>query len=149
MNESPSNPLQQLNLAPYGKTARWARFLAVVGGLFSLLLLLAAFLLKRMLHRNANLAAIDPGLPAAARISVWVLPVVAVALFLPSFFLFRFALAAQKASAHRDQPSLEKSFRRLYYFFLYFGVILVVTLTVYAILFVAAGSAALMGWGEQ
>jgi len=149
MNEPTNNPLQQLDLAPYGKAARWARFLAVVGGLFSLLLLVAAFLVHRMLRNPAELAQIEPALPTAARVSVWLLPLAALINFLPSFFLFRFALAVQKAVSRREQPALEKSFRRLYYFFLYFGVIMLVVITIYAILLVALGSAALMGLGEQ
>lgn len=149
MTEPVNNPLQQLEIAPYGKAARWARFLAVVGGLFSVLLLAATFLISRMLHKPASLAALDPAVVAAARISVWVLPLVAAFGFFPCFFLFRFSLAAQRAVAHRDAAALFKSFRRLYYFFLYFGVILVVVLTVYAILLVAVASAAMLGWGEQ
>ena len=149
MTEPTDNPLQQLDIAPYGKAARWARFLAVVGGLFSVLLLGVAFLISRMLHKPAGLAALDPAVVAAARVSVWVLPLVAVLGFFPCFFLFRFSLAAQRAVAHRDAAALVRSFRRLYYFFLYFGVILVAVLTIYAILLVAVGSAAMLGWGEQ
>jgi hypothetical protein len=142
--ETKSSALFSLNIDPITKThlaetAKWARFLAVLGMIVLILALLATLMSTTILttlgFAVGNRTLSNENMTNATRISmvVGVLVTTAVAFF-PLLFLFRFATAMRSAITANDQNKLNTSFQHLKIYFRYLGIVAVLLVIFYGLI---------------
>ena len=125
------------------ETAKWARFLAIVGFVF--LGLMVAGSIIAITFMAGTLGARDSGLSGSfymlstfgAGIAVFYV-MIAILCFFPLLFLLRFANRMRTAIRGNDQQALQVSTQNLKVFFSYIGIIAIVVLSLYALFFVIA-----------
>lgn len=147
--ESPaSSSLFSLNIDPVTKThlaetARWARFLAILGmivlGLGLVVSLMGATIFTSFFgfptgiddESNAALGAVRIGMVIGTLI-------VSAVVFFPLLFLLRFANAMRRALAANDQGRLNEAFQNLKVYFRYLGILVIIFLVLYGIIIAIA-----------
>lgn len=118
------------------ETARWARFLSMIGFVVVGLMVVAALILPGLLAVTfAEQEGFQPGFTAAGiRINFLIL---AILLFFPCMYLFRFALKMKDALENTKQDSFEESFRSLKSTFKFYGILTIVILAIYGLALIA------------
>ena len=156
MEQNQSTPVSGLGIDTSSKfhlaeAARWAKFLSIVGfvvcGLVVILGIFAGSLFSSQTNKYASefegMNSIGSGIGSAMAI---IYIVVAILYFFPCLFLFRFANLMKAALAIDEQDSLIRSFQNLKKMFRYVGILTIVILTLYLILFlIVIAGAATMG----
>jgi mannose/fructose/N-acetylgalactosamine-specific phosphotransferase system component IIC len=116
---------------------KWTMFLAVTGyiflGLFVVLGLLAGTFLTTFKSTETGM-----GIPES--FTLIAIPVTAVILFFPGFFLIRYSKYMSHAAQHYDKVLLLRAFKNLKNYFAYIGILIIIFLAVYIIALVVAGS---------
>ncbi len=119
-------------------TAKWAKFLSIIGFVFTAMITLFAFGSSAFV---SILASISPGNPLAAMgsgfITVYFL-VMALLYFYPSLLMFKHANASRKAILYGDQESLSVAMLNLKSFFKFWGVLLIVLIAFYFLVMLMA-----------
>lgn len=110
------------------ETAKWARFLSIVGLIFAAFMALMAFSAGGLIE---GLAAAAPGSPlvqlGTAFLTVYFL-CISLVLFYPSFLLFKYANAANAAVLYADQESFTIAMKKMKSVFKFWGIIAIVVL---------------------
>jgi mannose/fructose/N-acetylgalactosamine-specific phosphotransferase system component IIC len=116
---------------------KWTMFLTVTGyiflGLFIVLGLLAGTFLTAFKSGETSLE-------ISESFTLIAIPVSAVILFFPGFFLIRYSKYMAHAVHHSDKEALHRSFKNLKNYFAYTGILIIIFLVVYIIALVVAGS---------
>jgi hypothetical protein len=151
-----SAPLFSLNIDPVtkahlGETARWARFLAILGMIVLVLGLIVAMMGATVFTRffgfdtgvgdevgNSGLGAVRIGMVVGALITSAII-------FFPLLFLLRFANGMRRAIAANDQNRLNESFQNLKVYFRYLGILVIIFLVLYGVIIAIA----VMGLANQ
>lgn len=119
-------------------TAKWTRFLSVVGFVFSAMIALSAFGTAAFL---TTLATVSPGNPLI-QIGATTLTIVyllfALFQFYPSFLLYKFSTAALQAVLYADQESLSVAMSKMKSFFKFWGIVTVVFISFYILIILTA-----------
>src|SRR5690349_7965252 len=87
-------------------TAKWAKFLSIVGFVFTGILVLVAFFLGNLI---SSLSPFGAALSGVGFLGTVFYLGVAVLIFFPNWFLFNFARKIQAAFLHNDQATLNAS----------------------------------------
>jgi uncharacterized membrane protein YjgN (DUF898 family) len=147
-----STNLFELQIDHQGSTflrevAKWSKFLAIVGfvmtGLFLLVMIFAGSAIS-------TLTTAQYGGTAAAGSSAMVMVMFTVILliyFFPCFYLFKFATKMQVALKNNDQETLNVSFQNLKSCFKFMGILMIVVLSIYGLVFIF-GLLAVAGGGR-
>lgn len=126
------------------EAARWARFLAITGmvmlGIIVLLMLLGG---SFALSSVTALGGMPFGGGTMVFMAIWLLAAAAL-WFFPLLFTLRFAIKMRAALATDDQQLLNDSFQNLKITFRYLGIVTIIVLALYALVFVFAGITAAM-----
>ncbi len=155
MEQNAQAPLFELQLdqqtsAHLADTARWAKFLAVVGFIFCALMVLAALFAGAIFstvfgHMGGAMGSSSlDGVGAAGGAFISVIYILGALLyFFPILYLYRFATKTQMALRSRDQELLAASFRNLKACFRFIGVLTIICLGFMALglIFGALGAA--------
>lgn len=134
------DPLTKHNLA---ETAKWARFLAIVGFVVLGLMVVSGVLFALTLTRS-DMVGNQPGLMAAASGSIVVFYLLLAAIaFFPLLFTFRFASQMKTALANNDQALFNAAFQNLKVCLRYLGIVTIISLVlmVLSLIFGVAGLA--------
>lgn len=148
MESANSSSLFSLNIDPVtkthlGETARWARFLAILGMVVLILGLVVSLVSTTMFteffgfptgvedETNAVLGARRVGIVIG-----WV--IMSAVIFFPLLFLLRFANAMRRALAANDQTRLNEAFQNLKVYFRYLGILVIIFLVLYGIIIAIA-----------
>jgi hypothetical protein len=125
--------LDQTSKSHLSEAARWAKFLAIVGFIACILIVLAGVFAGSIFEkygdryegfgRNSQVSTRDLGAVAAV---MYVL--VALLYFFPCLFLFNFASKMKTALLSNDQDTLSRSFQNLKKTFRYLGVLTIILL---------------------
>lgn len=130
--EISSEALDNLNV-----TWRWTTFLSVLGFIFLGLIIIAGIATSLFLTvfktQQTNL-----GIPESLMMVVFA--TIGILCYFPVFFLFRFSKNIRDAIQNHDQRKLAKGFRNLRLFFAYFGILVILVISVYLILLLFAGA---------
>ena len=125
------------------ETARWTKFLAIVGFIMCGLILIGGIFFATRINTLSNQYGYyrntpGPGGMGALGIVIYVL--IAVVCFFPPLFLFRFSDKMKTALAANNQVDLTTSFQNLKVYFRYIGVLTIIALAFYllAILVIAS-----------
>ena len=116
--------------------AKWTRFLAIVGFVFSAIVAISAFSVAAIF---SSLAAVNPGNPMlklnpAVITAIYLL--FALVVFYPSFLLFKFSTAATQAVLFTDQTSLSVAMNKLKSYFKFWGIVTIITIILYILMIV-------------
>ena len=154
--EQSSSSLFSLSIDPLTKshlneTAKWARFLAIVGMVLLGLMIIFGIFFSTMMAASSNPFE-EPveggsGLMSGFGVGIAILYIIlAVIWFFPLLFLLRFANGIRASLHGNDQNALNVSFQNLKSCFRYVGIITIIILAMYALVFVIAllGGAATM-----
>ena len=126
-------------------TAKWAKFLAIIGfimcGLIILIGIFASSVFTAMGSRFGN----EGTFPAAmGGFLAFVYICVAVVAFFPYLFLLKFSNHMLRALRNNDQQQLTSSFRNLKACYKYVGILTIIFLTLYILMFLFVGLGALV-----
>lgn len=127
------------------ETAKWARFLAIVGMISLALLVLLGIYMSTVLASTMNTQFEDdfgsgranPFAAMGAGLAI-VYIIIAVIWFFPFLFLLRFSNQMRAALGGNDQNLLNNSFQNLKASLRYVGVVTIIILVIYALVFVIA-----------
>ncbi len=110
------------------ETAKWAKFLSIVGLVFAAFMALMAFSAGGIIE---GLAAAAPGNPlvqlGTSFLMVYFL-CISLVLFYPSFLLFKYANAANTAVLYADQEKFVVSMKKMKSVFKFWGIIAIIIL---------------------
>jgi hypothetical protein len=116
-----------------GETARWAKFLAIIGFIFcSLILMAALFAGTIMTGAFGRLGGGGMGPVGGGLFSV-IYILIGLVNFFPCLYLYNFASKMQAALRHNDQQQLNQSFFQLKSCFRFLGILMIVLLGLYAL----------------
>jgi len=120
------------------ETAKWTKFLSVVGFVFSALTAITAFGASAFL---TSLATVSPGNPllkmGSAAITILYL-LIALIQFYPSFLLFKFSTSATQAILYADEASLSIAMSKLKSFFKFWGILTMIFIGFYIMVLLSA-----------
>jgi hypothetical protein len=123
------------------ETARWAKFLAITGMVFLILMIVFGVVGSSIfINRFAGMPGAEgANLSSYASIGIAVyMIIIAVIWFFPLMYTLRFANQMRRALAGNDQQLLNLSFQNLKITMRYLGVVTIVVLAIYAIIIVVA-----------
>jgi len=129
-----------------GETARWARFFAILGFIMCGLIVLLGFFYTTILavFSRAGNGGVSPvetggivGVMGGAMIFFCLL--VAALYFFPCLYLYNFASRMQAALRANDQEKLTNAFKNLKSYFRYIGILTIIVLGLYLLIFIIGG----------
>jgi len=127
------------------KTAKWGKFLAILGFIVSGFLFLAGILMSFVLGMLP-----DEMLPLDMPFSPTVFSVIYIAIagiyVIPVVFLNNFCNNAIKAIENSSTENLTTSFRNLKNLFVFVGISTIIVLSFYTLILIIAGTAAIVGF---
>jgi hypothetical protein len=118
-------------------TRKWAMFLAIIGFIFLGLILIIAIIAGTFLTAFGT-GENGLGIPD----SLMFIPILLIVglYFFPVLFLFRFSKHTSHAIQNLDKQALHKGIRNLKLYFAYFGILIILILTLYIVVLIVAGS---------
>jgi hypothetical protein len=137
--------LDQSALNFLNESARWARFLSIIGFISCGLMVVGSFFgsaIASIMYSSMGNEALS--MMGGGFIAILYL-LVASLVFFPSLYLFRFSSKMRKAFRNNDQVILTDSLKNLKSFFKFYGICTVVILSFYALIIVAAIIGAMVG----
>ena len=143
--------VDQPSIIYLNESARWARFLSILGFIScGLLVLMGLFygtmfssLMKNVDSEGGGNFSGMAGM--ASTIAAISMILCALLLFFPALYLFRFSSKMRLASGNNDQAALTESLKNLKSFFKFYGILTIVGLSFYALVIVAAIIGAMVG----
>ena len=125
-------------------TAGWAKFLAIAGFIVSGLMLMAAFSVGAIMGiLNAASGGVYGALGTGVLTFVFIFYTLLI--LYPSVMLYLYASQAKQGVLYGDQQSLESSLNKMKSFFKFYGIVTIVMIAMYALVFVAGIGSALAG----
>jgi amino acid permease len=131
--------IDQEAMSYLGATARWGKFLSIVGFVNCGIMVIVALLFGKNFAMLAAFGGGDLLGNSISRLGAFVTTlfiVVAVIWFFPNLFLLRFSVKMQSALRDTDQIQLNASLGSLKSCFKYIGILTIVILSFYTILFI-------------
>lgn len=127
------------------ETAKWAKFIAIVGFVMTGLLVIFSLFAGSIMtyYSNAMGGAGMPSMMGGFLTVIYLL--MALLFFFPYLYLYNFASKMQVALRSSDQETLSKSFANLKSCFKFVGIVTIVCLAFYALAFIFGLLAGLMG----
>jgi hypothetical protein len=113
------------------ESAKWTKFLAVVGFVFSAFTLLIAFGSGAFLSTLASVEPNNPLLQLGPGFLTALFLVFALLYFYPSLLLYNFSSAAKTAVLYADQEGLNLAMSKLKSFFKFWGILMIVFISFY------------------
>ena len=152
-NQNQESPLFGLTIDPMirshlSETARWAKFLSIVGfigcGLIVLLGIFLSINFESLERRNSyyNDTRVFAGLGA---VMGFVYIIGAVLYFFPCLFLFRFSNKMKASLASENQDNLNVAFQNLKILYRFKGILTIIALSLYLLAFIFGGLGMLIG----
>ena len=141
MINNPITQLEQLTLTGASKnflkeTAKWAKFLAIIGFILIALMLVFAIFSTTIFDMAAKM---QPGIPEGLGLAMAITYLVlAIIYFFPVYYLLQFSNKMKKAISTKNDETLAKSFEMLKSHYKFIGVFTVITLSLYALLFIVS-----------
>jgi hypothetical protein len=121
------------------ESARWGKFLAIIGFILCGIMAVVAFFVPAFLSRlppyNSMPGSYASGMQAAMTIVYLLL---ALLLFFPFFYLYKFSVKMQSAIKMVSQQNFDESLMNLKSMFKFYGILTIILLSFYALIFVIA-----------
>jgi hypothetical protein len=127
--------VDQQSISYLSETARWARFLSIVGfvlcGLMIVLALFAGSLISTFTRVSSGSDALGSAMGFSSALFSLIYIVIALLYFFPCLYLFNFSGKMQTALRNNDQTSLNAAFGNLKSCFKFVGILTIVFLSFY------------------
>lgn len=115
--------------------AKWANFLAVVGFVFTGFIVIGAFTVGSTINSNPEMAKMLGPLGAMGSLAFTAICLVyAFAIFYPSILFFKYSTQAKIGVLYGEQASLEEAFGKLKSLFKYWGVVMIIFISLYLVM---------------
>jgi len=121
------------------ETAKWAKFLSILGFLFIGLIVVLGVLMGvflPILNDNPDVSTLGASFGGGAIMSIYIL--IAVVYFFPILYLYRFAKKIITAVDENDESYLESGFMNLKSMFKFMGILSIIMIAVYVLIIVGA-----------
>lgn len=126
--------LDQQSFAYFEETAKWAKFIAIIGFVFCALMVVFALFAGTILATMfATMGVEGNTVGGMGGMLTFIYILFALLWFFPCLYLFRFASQMQHALQHNEQGRLQNSFRNLKGYFRFLGILFIVILSFYAL----------------
>jgi hypothetical protein len=138
--------LDQQSLNYLGETARWARFLSIIGFISCGIIVLVGVFFGSFIA--ATLSGVEGGSAFGAMGGTFfgvLYTSFGLLLFFPAFYLYNFSAKMRRAMRSNDQQVLTDSLKNLKSFFKFYGVFTIVVLAFYVLVIIAAIVGGLVG----
>jgi hypothetical protein len=138
--------IPQLNSESVGfllKAAKWGKFLAILGFIVTGLILIAGILMSFVLNMVQD-EMVPLNMPFPPKVLSIIYVIIAGIYIIPVIYLNSFCNNAIKAVTISSTEHLTKSIRNLRNLFVFFGISTIIILTIYTIVLIIAGSAAIL-----
>jgi hypothetical protein len=119
------------------ETAKWAKFLSIVGFVFIGILVVMVLFVGTMASNLSPFGA-SAVVGASSFMQVFLLLAMVALYFLPCLFLFNFSNKMLRALRNNDQVTLIAAFRQLKLCFKYIGILTLIFISIYALVIVGA-----------
>jgi magnesium-transporting ATPase (P-type) len=129
--------IEQDTLRNLDTARKWSIFIAILGFMFLVLMLVIGLIAGTFLSAF-NSGETGPGLPESYLLISYF--VVGILFFFPNLFLFRFSKHTAHAIQNLDKIELYKAFRNLKLFFVYFGILIIIILSIYFTALILSGT---------
>lgn len=127
--------LDQQSFSLLGESARWAKFIAILGFIFCGFLVLIALFAGSMFASMSQSLGDLSSIGGAVFTAVYF--VFAIISFFPNLYLYRFAVRMQTAIRMNEQMKVQESFRNLKAYFRFIGILFIIILCFYGFALVA------------
>lgn len=139
--QSPITQLEQLVVNSKSKSflreiARWTFFFAILGFISIAFIVIGAILVATVYAPMLNMVAQQQGLPALGMPIAITYVVSALLYFMPVWYLFQFSKKMKLALATKNDDELANAFENLKSHFKFIGVLTIIIISLYVLLFV-------------
>ena len=117
------------------ETAKWTKFLSVVGLVFSVFLALMAFSANAIIEGLMVAAPANPLIQMGTAFLTAYFLFISLMLFYPSFLLFKYSNAANTAVLYADQENFTTAMRKMKSVFKFWGIVAIIVLALYILSF--------------
>ncbi len=117
-----------------GETSKWAKLISIVGFVYIGFIVIGAIMMGFFMGSMGAAS----GLPFSPIIFSLIYLLVALIMFFPILYLFRFASGMGDALKRNDTTALTDSFKNLKSHYKFYGITILVVLGLYALIFVVA-----------
>jgi len=145
-NEQTALQFDDVNRYHLMQTAKWAKFLSIVGFITSGLLIVLGLFIGTILSSMSAAGSgygTRPSIIGSGAIS-FIYMLIAILYFFPCLYLFRFSAKMIRALLTNEQEILNESFEQLKSCFRYVGILTIITFSIYAMFIVALMAVAMM-----
>ncbi|MET1054314.1 MAG: DUF5362 family protein [Pedobacter sp.] len=119
------------------ETAKWTKFLSIVGFVFAGMTAIGAFGAGAVLDTVSSVTPNSPLMKiGAAGLTIMYL-LIALFIFYPSYLLFKFSAATNQAVLFADQPSLSVAMGKMKSYFKFYGIVTIIFIAFYAFAIIA------------
>jgi hypothetical protein len=142
--------LDQSSVNYLSETARWTRLLSIIGfiycGLMVIVGLFFGSLIARMMTGMNSMGGDAAAIPAVGGgVFGFFFILMSLILFFPAYYLFNFSSKMRRALRYNDQAVLTDSLKNLKSFFKFYGILVIIVLSFYALVFIATLIGAMVG----
>lgn len=119
--------------------ARWGKFLSIVGFILCGIMAVLAFFIPTLIMNLPPYNSIASGLSSGLAAGMTVLYIVfALLFFFPCFYLYKFSVKMRSSLTDASQENFDNSLQNLKSVFKFYGIVAIVTLSIYALFFLIA-----------
>jgi hypothetical protein len=119
------------------ESARWSKFLSIVGFIFTGLMVLAAFSMNSIMTAMSQMPAYS-GLAKFGSAGLTILYLmIALLYFYPSYLMYKYANSAKHAVLYGDQPSLSVAMSKMKSIFKFWGILTMILVGIYVLMLLA------------
>ena len=119
--------------------AKWGKFLAIIGFILCGIMAVLAFFIPAFIMNippyNTMASSLSSGLAAGMTI-MYIL--FALLFFFPCFYLYKFSIKMKSSLTETSQENFDDSLQNLKSMFKFYGIVTIVTLSIYALIFLVA-----------
>jgi heme/copper-type cytochrome/quinol oxidase subunit 2 len=139
--------LDQPSINYLNEACRWSRFLSIIGFIYCGLMVIAGLFFGSLMGRLIPAMSGDAGMPAmiSGGFFSFFFILMSLIMFFPAFYLYNFSTKMRRALNNNDQPLLTDSLKNLKSFFKFYGIIVIIVLSFYALALVAGIIGAMVG----
>lgn len=133
------NHLSSQTIQNMAKAAKWMRFCAIVGFVFTVFMIVIAFLIPDFFASFGGAPQTSQMMSNFGGAMTIGYLIAAIIIFIPNLFLFQSAVSFAKYTRDTDNLNMELGFRKLHALFLFFGIIVIIYIVI--LLFAVLGFA--------
>lgn len=130
-----SQPVQSF----LNESAKWGKFLAIIGFIFSGFMIVIAFFIPTVIMNippyNTMPSSLSSGLATGMTV-IYIL--LSLLLLFPCLYLFKFSVKMQVSLNTVSQENFEESFKNLKSLFKFYGIFVIIMLSIYMLVFILA-----------